>query len=154
MLGKNVFSDGKMVHWVKVLAAKPSDFHLILMTHGVEGENSLLQFLLWWPHSGPDMSVPTHKYTQKTTKCLKNMMYFVIIVVKIDCFDYRKRLLAILQETLILPTTPISLVSLIVERLLHIIRDDNERIQIVSAIFLMKISLVSDIKISLQHFCL
>ncbi|NP_062311.1 condensin complex subunit 3 [Mus musculus] len=46
----------------------------------------------------------------------------------------RKRLLAILQETLILPTTPISLVSLIVERLLHIIRDDNERIQIVTEI--------------------
>ncbi|XP_052055160.1 condensin complex subunit 3 [Apodemus sylvaticus] len=46
----------------------------------------------------------------------------------------RKRLLAILQEILILPTTPISLVSFIVERLLHIITDDNKRIQFVTEI--------------------
>ncbi|ERE88687.1 condensin complex subunit 3-like protein [Cricetulus griseus] len=48
--------------------------------------------------------------------------------------DGRKRLLAILQEALILPTTPISLISFIVERLLHIILDDNKRIQIVTEI--------------------
>ncbi|KAM7326271.1 hypothetical protein ACRRTK_014749 [Alexandromys fortis] len=46
----------------------------------------------------------------------------------------RKRLLAILQETLTLPTTPISLVTFIVEILLHIILDDNKRIQIVTEI--------------------
>lgn len=46
----------------------------------------------------------------------------------------RKRLLAILQETLILPITPVSLVSFLVERLLYIIKDDNKRIQIVTEI--------------------
>ncbi|XP_012864614.1 PREDICTED: condensin complex subunit 3 isoform X3 [Dipodomys ordii] len=46
----------------------------------------------------------------------------------------RKRLVAILQETLTLPTTPISLVSLLVERLLHIITDDSKRTQIVTEI--------------------
>nr|XP_033712783.1 condensin complex subunit 3 isoform X2 [Tursiops truncatus] len=46
----------------------------------------------------------------------------------------RKRLLAILQEILTLPTTPISLISFLVERLLHIIIDDNKRTQIVTEI--------------------
>ncbi|ELW46985.1 Condensin complex subunit 3 [Tupaia chinensis] len=48
--------------------------------------------------------------------------------------DGRKRLLAILQEVLTLPTTPISLVSFLVERLLHIITDDNQRTQIITEI--------------------
>ncbi|XP_004847286.1 condensin complex subunit 3 isoform X1 [Heterocephalus glaber] len=46
----------------------------------------------------------------------------------------RKRLLAILQDILTLPTTPVSLVSFLVERLLHIIIDDNKRTQIVTEI--------------------
>ncbi|XP_053433542.1 condensin complex subunit 3 [Nycticebus coucang] len=46
----------------------------------------------------------------------------------------RKKLLAILQEILTLPTTPISLVSFLIERLLHIIVDDNKRIEIVTEI--------------------
>ncbi|XP_007449887.1 PREDICTED: condensin complex subunit 3 [Lipotes vexillifer] len=46
----------------------------------------------------------------------------------------RKRLLAILQEILTLPTTPISLISFLVERLLHMITDDNKRTQIVTEI--------------------
>ncbi|XP_032487785.1 condensin complex subunit 3 [Phocoena sinus] len=46
----------------------------------------------------------------------------------------RKRLLAILQEILTLPTTPISLISFLVERLLHMIIDDNKRTQIVTEI--------------------
>ena len=53
-----------------------------------------------------------------------------------DCkevlLEFRKRLLSILQEILTLPTVPISLISFLVERLLHIIIDDNKRIQIVS----------------------
>ncbi|XP_007101936.1 condensin complex subunit 3 isoform X1 [Physeter macrocephalus] len=46
----------------------------------------------------------------------------------------RKLLLAILQEILTLPTTPISLISFLVERLLHMIIDDNKRTQIVTEI--------------------
>nr|XP_058923480.1 condensin complex subunit 3 isoform X2 [Kogia breviceps] len=46
----------------------------------------------------------------------------------------RKVLLAILQEILTLPTTPISLISFLVERLLHMIKDDNKRTQIVTEI--------------------
>ncbi|TKC40948.1 hypothetical protein EI555_017577 [Monodon monoceros] len=49
-------------------------------------------------------------------------------------FECRKRLLAILQEILTLPTTPISLISFLVERLLHMIIDDNKRTQIVTEI--------------------
>lgn len=58
----------------------------------------------------------------------------ILIIKSLDTSEEggRKRLLAILQEALILPTTPISLVSFIVERLLQIILDDNRRIQIVT----------------------
>ncbi|CAH7452693.1 condensin complex subunit 3 [Phodopus roborovskii] len=60
----------------------------------------------------------------------------ILIIKSLDTSEEggRKRLLAILQETLILPTTPISLVSFIVERLLHIVLDDSKRIQIVTEI--------------------
>uniref|UniRef100_A0A8C6RBU5 Non-SMC condensin I complex, subunit G n=1 Tax=Nannospalax galili TaxID=1026970 RepID=A0A8C6RBU5_NANGA len=60
----------------------------------------------------------------------------ILIIKSLDTSEEggRKRLLAILQETLILPTTPVSLVSFLVERLLHIIIDDNRRIQIVTEI--------------------
>ncbi|KAL1790347.1 condensin complex subunit 3 [Sigmodon hispidus] len=60
----------------------------------------------------------------------------ILIIKSLDASEEggRKRLLAILQETLILPTTPLSLVSFIVEILLHIILDDNKRIQIVTEI--------------------
>uniref|UniRef100_A0A8C2QHG1 Non-SMC condensin I complex, subunit G n=1 Tax=Cricetulus griseus TaxID=10029 RepID=A0A8C2QHG1_CRIGR len=60
----------------------------------------------------------------------------ILIIKSLDTSEEggRKRLLAILQEALILPTTPISLISFIVERLLHIILDDNKRIQIVTEI--------------------
>ncbi|KAL6058486.1 hypothetical protein STEG23_023502 [Scotinomys teguina] len=60
----------------------------------------------------------------------------ILIIKSLDTSEEggRKRLLAILQESLILPTTPVSLVSIIVEILLHIILDDNKRIQIVTEI--------------------
>ncbi|XP_047423417.1 condensin complex subunit 3 isoform X1 [Sciurus carolinensis] len=60
----------------------------------------------------------------------------ILIIKSLDTNEEggRKRLLAILQEILTLPTTPISLVSFLVERLLHIIIDDNKRIQIVTEI--------------------
>ncbi|XP_040148537.2 condensin complex subunit 3 isoform X2 [Ictidomys tridecemlineatus] len=60
----------------------------------------------------------------------------ILIIKSLDTSEEggRKRLLAILQEILTLPTTPISLISFLVERLLHIIIDDNKRIQIVTEI--------------------
>ena len=43
----------------------------------------------------------------------------------------RKRVLAVLQELLCRPQTPASLVSLLTEKLLSLIPDDNRRIQMV-----------------------
>ena len=62
------------------------------------------------------------------------MCFYSQIEIKIVLFECRKRLLAILQEILTLPTTPISLISFLVERLLHIIIDDNKRTEIVSSL--------------------
>ncbi|XP_004707906.2 condensin complex subunit 3 [Echinops telfairi] len=60
----------------------------------------------------------------------------ILIIKSLDTNEEggRKRLLAIMQEILTLPTTPISLVSLLVERLLYIITDDNKRTQVVTEI--------------------
>ncbi|XP_039694054.1 condensin complex subunit 3 [Pteropus medius] len=60
----------------------------------------------------------------------------ILIIKSLDTSEEggRKRLLAILQEILTLHTTPISLISFLVERLLHIIIDDDKRIQIVTEI--------------------
>ncbi|XP_037384988.1 condensin complex subunit 3 [Talpa occidentalis] len=75
--------------------------------------------------------------------CIENLMtkefigqQLILIIKSLDTNEEggRKRLLAILQEILTIPTTPISLVSFLVERLLHIITDDNKRTQIVTEI--------------------
>ncbi|KAM5271550.1 condensin complex subunit 3 [Ctenodactylus gundi] len=60
----------------------------------------------------------------------------ILIIKSLDTSEEggRKRLVAILQEILTLPTTPVSLISFLVERLLHIIVDDNKRTQIVTEI--------------------
>ncbi|XP_068399276.1 condensin complex subunit 3 isoform X2 [Eschrichtius robustus] len=60
----------------------------------------------------------------------------ILIIKSLDTNEEggRKRLLAILQEILTLPTTPISLISFLVERLLHMITGDNKRTQIVTEI--------------------
>ncbi|XP_008056813.1 condensin complex subunit 3 [Carlito syrichta] len=60
----------------------------------------------------------------------------ILIIKSLDTSEEggRKKLLAILQEILTLPTTPISLISFLVERLLHIIANDNKRTQIVTEI--------------------
>ncbi|XP_036776938.1 condensin complex subunit 3 [Manis pentadactyla] len=60
----------------------------------------------------------------------------ILIIKSLDTTEEggRKRLLAILQEILTLPTTPVSLISFLVERLLHILIDDNKRTQIVTEI--------------------
>ncbi|KAM9237761.1 condensin complex subunit 3 [Dugong dugon] len=60
----------------------------------------------------------------------------ILIIKSLDTSEEggRKQLLAILQEILTLPTTPISLICFLVERLLHIITDDNKRTEIVTEI--------------------
>ncbi|KAL4843378.1 hypothetical protein H8958_011390 [Nasalis larvatus] len=60
----------------------------------------------------------------------------ILIIKSLDTSEEggRKKLLAVLQEILTLPTIPVSLVSCLVERLLHIIIDDNKRTQIVTEI--------------------
>ncbi|XP_074252045.1 condensin complex subunit 3 isoform X2 [Saimiri boliviensis] len=60
----------------------------------------------------------------------------ILIIKSLDTNEEggRKKLLAILQEILTLPTIPISLVSFLVGRLLHIIIEDNKRTQIVTEI--------------------
>ncbi|XP_071359364.1 condensin complex subunit 3 [Trachinotus anak] len=61
------------------------------------------------------------------------------LIYLIGCLDTneeggRKRVLAVLQEMLALPQTPSSLVSLLTEKLLALIPDDQRRIQIVAEI--------------------
>uniref|UniRef100_W5M685 Non-SMC condensin I complex, subunit G n=1 Tax=Lepisosteus oculatus TaxID=7918 RepID=W5M685_LEPOC len=46
----------------------------------------------------------------------------------------RKRVLAVLQEMLVLPNTPNSLVSLLVEKLVTVLKDDDKRIQVIAEI--------------------
>ncbi|XP_008684034.1 condensin complex subunit 3 [Ursus maritimus] len=60
----------------------------------------------------------------------------ILIIKSLDTSEEggRKGLLAILQEILTLPTTPVPLLSFLVERLLCIIIDDNKRTQIVTEI--------------------
>lgn len=41
-------------------------------------------------------------------------------------------MVAVLQEILVLPNTPISLIGLLVEKLTGILRDDTQKIQVVS----------------------
>uniref|UniRef100_A0A8C8SBV0 Non-SMC condensin I complex subunit G n=1 Tax=Pelusios castaneus TaxID=367368 RepID=A0A8C8SBV0_9SAUR len=75
--------------------------------------------------------------------CIENLMTKEFIgqqlILLIGCMDTteeggRKRLLAILQEILILPSTSTSLISSLMERLLSIIKDDDRKIQTVAEI--------------------
>ncbi|MCI4394864.1 hypothetical protein PGIGA_G00173800 [Pangasianodon gigas] len=57
----------------------------------------------------------------------------------VDCLDTaeeggRKRVLAVLKEMLVLPNTPLSLISQLVQRLMRIIHDDHQRIATVAEI--------------------
>ncbi|KAM9449510.1 condensin complex subunit 3 isoform 1-T1 [Clarias gariepinus] len=57
----------------------------------------------------------------------------------VDCLDTaeeggRKRVLAVLKEMLVLPNTPLSLISQLVQRLMGIIHDDQQRITTVAEI--------------------
>lgn len=68
-----------------------------------------------------------------TTCCVFNQTYAVLCL----C---RKRVVAVLQEMLALPQTPSSLVSLLTEKLLTLIPDDQRRIQTVSYILHLNLS--------------
>ncbi|KAL2084401.1 hypothetical protein ACEWY4_019919 [Coilia grayii] len=61
------------------------------------------------------------------------------LILLVGCLDTaeeggRKRVLAVLQEMLVLPNTPISLISLLVERLMNMLKDDDRRIQVIAEI--------------------
>ncbi|XP_023654969.2 condensin complex subunit 3 isoform X1 [Paramormyrops kingsleyae] len=61
------------------------------------------------------------------------------LIMLVGCLDTaeeggRKRVMAVLQEMLVLPNTPTSLVSLLVEKLVTVLNDDEKRIQVVAEI--------------------
>ncbi|GCB63598.1 hypothetical protein scyTo_0004454 [Scyliorhinus torazame] len=71
------------------------------------------------------------------------------LVILVGCLDTseeggRKCLVSVLQEILILPNTPSSLIALLVEQLLHIQKDDDRRIRLVAEI-------ISDVQEPISH---
>lgn len=54
-----------MAQWVKALDAKPDDLSSVPGIHIIEGENQLLEVVLWLPHVYCGMHTPTyiHMYT-------------------------------------------------------------------------------------------
>ncbi|XP_033871487.3 condensin complex subunit 3-like [Acipenser ruthenus] len=61
------------------------------------------------------------------------------LILLVGCLDTaeeggRKRVLTVLQEMLVLPNTPASLVSLLIEKLVTVLKDDDKRIQMVAEI--------------------
>ncbi|XP_076150905.1 condensin complex subunit 3 isoform X1 [Alosa pseudoharengus] len=61
------------------------------------------------------------------------------LILLVGCLDTaeeggRKRVLAVLQEMLVLPNTPISLISLLVEKLMNVLKDDDRRIEMIAEI--------------------
>ncbi|XP_062386691.1 condensin complex subunit 3 isoform X2 [Sardina pilchardus] len=61
------------------------------------------------------------------------------LILLVGCLDTaeeggRKRVLAVLQEMLVLPNTPISLISLLVEKLMTVLKDDDRRIEMIAEI--------------------
>ncbi|XP_008945437.1 PREDICTED: condensin complex subunit 3, partial [Merops nubicus] len=116
---------------------------------GEEGEDLLEQvlpepaiyadYLLSYLQNMPVLS----EEQREDFNCFENLMTKEFIgqqlILIIDCMDTteeggRKHLLATLQRILILPTTSTALVSLLAERLLGIVKDDDRRIQIIAEI--------------------
>lgn len=61
------------------------------------------------------------------------------LILLVGCLDTseeggRKRMVAVLQEILVMPNTPVSLIGLLVEKLVNILRDDAQKIQMVAEI--------------------
>ncbi|NXT54674.1 CND3 protein, partial [Pluvianellus socialis] len=120
-----------------------------LKSKGEEGED-LLEQMLPEPAVYADyllsylqnMPVLSEKQREDFT-CFENLMTKEFIgqqlILIIDCMDTteeggRKHLLLTLQKILTLPATSTALVSLLVERLLSIVKDDDRRIQIIAEI--------------------
>ncbi|XP_065261188.1 condensin complex subunit 3 [Emys orbicularis] len=120
-----------------------------LKSKGEEGE-ALMEQILSEPATYSDyllsylQNMPVLSEEQREDfSCIENLLTKEFIgqqlILIIGCMDTteeggRKRLLAVLQEILILPTTSTSLISSLVERLLSIIKDDDRRIHTVAEI--------------------
>ncbi|KFV98933.1 Condensin complex subunit 3, partial [Eurypyga helias] len=120
-----------------------------LKSKGEEGED-LLEQMLPEPAIYADylssylQNMPVLSEEQKEDfACFENMMTKEFIgqqlILIIGCMDTmeeggRKHLLVTLQKILVLPATSTALVSLLVERLLSMVKDDNGKIQIVAEI--------------------
>ncbi|NWS62406.1 CND3 protein, partial [Chunga burmeisteri] len=120
-----------------------------LKSKGQEGED-LLEQMLPEPAVYADyllsylQNMPVLNEEQREDfTCFDNLMTKEFIgqqlILIIGCMDTmeeggRKHLLVTLQKILILPTTSTALISLLVERLLSIIKDDDGRIQIIAEI--------------------
>ncbi|NXI44130.1 CND3 protein, partial [Galbula dea] len=120
-----------------------------LNSKGEEGENLLEQmlpepavyadYLLSYFQNMPVLS----EEQREDFNCFESLMTKEFIgqqlVLIIDCMDTaeeggRKHLLVTLQKVLILPATSTALISLLVEKLLDIIKDDDRRIEIIAEI--------------------
>ncbi|NXK06534.1 CND3 protein, partial [Herpetotheres cachinnans] len=120
-----------------------------LKSKGEEGEDLLEQmlpepaiyadYLLSYLQNMPVLS----EEQREDFACFENLMTKEFIgqqlILIIGCMDTmeeggRKHLLATLQKILILPATSTALISLLVERLLAIVEDDDRRIQIIAEI--------------------
>uniref|UniRef100_A0A8C0QJM3 Non-SMC condensin I complex subunit G n=1 Tax=Chelonoidis abingdonii TaxID=106734 RepID=A0A8C0QJM3_CHEAB len=120
-----------------------------LKSKGEEGE-ALMEQILSEPATYADyllsylQNMPVLSEEQREDfSCIENLLTKEFIgqqlILIIGCMDTteeggRKRLLAVLQEILILPTTSTSLISSLVERLLSILKDDDRRIHTVAEI--------------------
>ncbi|NXN62984.1 CND3 protein, partial [Himantopus himantopus] len=120
-----------------------------LKSKGEEGED-LLEQVLPEPAIYADyllsylQNMPVLSEKQKEDfSCFENLMTKEFIgqqlILIIGCMDTteeggRKHLLGTLQKILILPATSTALISLLVERLLSIVKDDDRRIQIIAEI--------------------
>ncbi|NXN28087.1 CND3 protein, partial [Nycticryphes semicollaris] len=120
-----------------------------LKSKGEEGEDLLEQmlpepaiyadYLLSYLQNMPVLS----KEQREDFNCFENLMTKEFIgqqlILIIGCMDTteeggRKHLLVTLQKILTLPSTSTALMSLLTERLLSIVKDDNRRIQIIAEI--------------------
>ncbi|XP_025908196.1 condensin complex subunit 3 [Nothoprocta perdicaria] len=120
-----------------------------LKSKGEEGEDLLEQmlpepaiyadYLLSYLQSMPALS----EEQREDFSCYENLMTKEFIgqqlIHIIGCTDTseeggRKHLIAVLQKILILPTTSTAFISLLAERLLNIIRDDDGRVQTIAEI--------------------
>ncbi|MFT7807528.1 condensin complex subunit 3-like [Arapaima gigas] len=120
-----------------------------LKSKGDEGEEMLekllpeaaifAQYLYGYLKSIPALSEEARADISQVDVVLSKEFIGQQLILLVGCLDTaeeggRKRVLAVLQEMLVLPNTSSSLVSLLVEKLLAILKDDDKRIQVVAEI--------------------